>query len=76
VIGASGEVLVEGISISVDPKVIPYGTKVYINGKEYLAQDCGGSIIDKRIDVYFENHADALKFGKRYANVEIEVKGG
>lgn len=71
VIGASGEVLEAGKSIAVDPKVIPYGTTVYINGTEYIAQDCGGAIKDKRIDVYFDDHKEARKFGIQYAEIFI-----
>lgn len=71
VIGASGEVLEAGKSIAVDPKVIPYGTTVLINGNEYIAQDCGGAIKKKRIDVYFDNHKDALEFGVQYAEIFI-----
>lgn len=72
VIGASGERLYQGVSIAVDPAVIPYDSKVYIDGKEYIAHDCGGSIKGNRIDIYFDNHQDALDFGVQYANVEVE----
>lgn len=71
VIGASGFILEAGKSIAVDPKVIPYGTTVLINGNEYIAQDCGGAIKKKRIDVYFDNHQDALEFGVQYAEIFI-----
>lgn len=74
VIGASGERLYQGVSIAVDPAVIPYDSKVYIDGKEYIAHDCGGAIKGNRIDVYFDNHEDALGFGVRYANVEVDAK--
>ena len=74
VIGASGERLVQGVSVAVDPTVIPYDSKVYIDGKEYIAHDCGGAIKGNRIDVYFDNHQDALDFGVRYANVEVDAK--
>ena len=72
VIGASGERLYQGVSIAVDPAIIPYDSKVYIDGKEYISNDCGGAIKGNRIDVYFENHEDALDFGVRYANVEVD----
>lgn len=72
VIGAAGEVLKPEYSIAVDPSVIPYGTLVYINGVTYKAQDTGGSITGNRIDVYFNNHAEALKFGVKTAEVYIE----
>lgn len=75
VIGASGEVLEAGISIAVDKKVIPYGSTVLINGQEYIAHDCGGAIKQNRIDVYHDDHKEALKFGVQYAEVFV-LKGG
>lgn len=72
VIGASGERLCQGVSIAVDPTVISYDSKVYIDGKEYIAHDCGGAIKGNRIDMYFENHEDAMRFGVKYATVEVE----
>jgi 3D (Asp-Asp-Asp) domain-containing protein len=71
VYGASGAVLVEGVSIAVDPCVIPYGARVYFSGKEYIAHDCGGAIKGNRIDVYFNDHLKALEFGRQKANVEV-----
>ena len=64
----------QGRTIAVDPDVIPYGTKVYINGEEYIAEDCGGSIKGKRIDIFFNEHQTALDFGVQYAIVEVEAK--
>lgn len=73
VYGAIGEELKEGYSIAVDPKVIPYRTEVVINGNTYKAQDCGGGIKGNEIDVYFENHDDALEFGVQYAEVFLKM---
>ena len=70
--GAIGEELKEGYSIAVDPNVIPYRTEVIIDGHTYKAQDCGGAIKGNRIDVYFDNHNDALEFGVQYAEVFIK----
>lgn len=72
VVGATGERLFPDYSIAVDPKIIPYGTVVEINGHEYKAQDCGGGIKGNRIDVYFSDHQEALKFGKQKADVYIK----
>lgn len=76
-ITATGAKVTEGVTIAVDPNVIPYGTKVVINGNEYTAQDTmAKSIIDKYngriIDIYFNNHTDALNFGRQTAEVFVK----
>lgn len=73
VYGAIGEELKENYSIAVDPDVIPYRSEVIINGKAYKAQDCGGAIKGNRIDVYFEDHDDALEFGVQYKEVFVKM---
>lgn len=70
-VGSIGVPLVQGTSIAVDPKVIPYRSSVYIDGHEYKAHDCGGAIKGNRIDVYFEDHSAALQFGVQYKEVFI-----
>ena len=62
-----------GRTIAVDPKVIPYGARVTINGKAYIAEDTGGDIKGNRIDILFETHQEALEFGIQYADVVVEV---
>ena len=71
-ITSTGTKATQGRTIAVDPKVIGYGSKVKINGKEYIAEDCGGAIKSNHIDVFFNNHQDALDFGVQYANVYIK----
>ena len=73
VYGAIGEELKEGYSIAVDPNVIAYRTEVVIDGRTYKAQDCGGGIKGNEIDVYFEDHNDALEFGVQYKEVFINL---
>lgn len=68
-ITASGTRAVEGRTIAVDPEIIPYGTTVYINGAAYIAEDCGGKIKGNRIDLYFESHSDALRWGVKTCSV-------
>lgn len=70
---ASGTMAKAGRTIAVDPFVIPYGTEVYINGNTYVAEDSGGLIKGNRIDIYFDNHAEALKFGVQYADIYLKA---
>lgn len=65
-------------AIAVDPRVIPYGTRMFIvsDDGEYVyglatAEDCGGSIVDNRIDLYFDTNAECFQFGKRDCTVYI-----
>lgn len=68
---ASGERAKSNYTIAVDPNTIPYGTEVIINGHTYKAQDCGGAVKGKHIDIYFDNHQDALNFGRQESYVYL-----
>ncbi len=58
--------------IAVDPRVIPLGTRVYVDGYGYaLAADTGSAIKGNRIDVCFDTHDQALRWGMR--NLKIYV---
>lgn len=61
-------------TIAVDPKVIPYGTVVLINGQSYIAEDCGGAIKGNKIDIFFDTHTEASNFGVQYAEVYLVVE--
>lgn len=72
-ITATGTKATEGRTIAVDPRVIPYGTEVIIDGHTYIAEDCGGAVKGKAIDIYFDSHEEALNFGRRSVDVKIKV---
>lgn len=58
--------------IAVDPKVIPLGTKVYVEGYgEAVAGDTGGSIKGNKIDVYMKTTQQARNWGVRTVKVTI-----
>lgn len=61
--------MVEGQTIAVDPRVIPYGTKVIIGGHIFTAEDCDGAIQGNHIDIYVNNHAEAAALGVTNADV-------
>ncbi len=69
---ASGTTPTAGRTIATDPSVIPLGSKVLIDGKEYVAEDTGGAIGGKRVDIFFSSHSEALQFGRR--PVEVSIK--
>ena len=68
-ITASGVKAVQGVTIAADTKVLPFNTKVIIDGHEYIVQDRGGAIKGNRIDVYFDSHQKALDFGVQYKEI-------
>ena len=69
---ASGTTPTAGRTIATDPSVIPLGSKVLIDGKEYIAEDTGGAIGGKRVDIFFSSHSAALQFGRRSVQVSIK----
>lgn len=71
---ASGVMPKENRTIAVDTKVIPFGTKIVINGKTYVAEDTGSSIKGNKIDIYMSSHSKALQWGVQYAEVFKVVK--
>lgn len=63
---SSGTKVQEGRTIAVDPKVIPMGWWVYIEGFGFRrAEDTGGAVKGKKIDIYFDSDSYAQKFGTK-----------
>ena len=59
-------------TIAVDPKVIPFGTKLYIPGYGYgVAADTGGAIKGNKIDLCYETRAEALNWGIKNITVYV-----
>lgn len=72
---STGMPLVYGV-IAVDPRVIPYGTKMYIESVDgqfiygyAIAGDCGGAIKGKKVDLFFPNRSTCYQFGRRDVNI-------
>jgi 3D (Asp-Asp-Asp) domain-containing protein len=58
--------------VAVDPRVIPLGTRVYVEGYgAAIAADTGGAIKGNRIDVCFPTRREALNWGRRTVTVVI-----
>lgn len=59
-------------TIAVDPKVIPYGTKLFVQGYGFaIAADTGTAIKGNKIDVYFNTYRQACDWGAKYVKVYI-----
>ncbi|MDA2140122.1 cell wall-binding protein EntA [Bacillus cereus group sp. Bc256] len=58
--------------IAVDPKVIPLGSKVWVEGYgEAIAGDTGGAIKGNRIDILLGSDSAAQKWGRKTVKVKI-----
>lgn len=69
---ASGAIAQEGVTIAADWDVYPPGTVLQVEGLgEYIVQDRGGAIKGLKIDVYFEDHDDALQFGHQEVRIKV-----
>lgn len=62
----------QGVTVSADTSILPFGTVVEIDGNEYIVQDRGGSVKGKHIDIYFDSHEEAKEFGVQYAEVFLK----
>jgi 3D (Asp-Asp-Asp) domain-containing protein len=72
---ATGTIPQEGRTVAADPKLIPYGTELIINGKDgYIVEDCGGAIKGHRIDIFMNSRNNALQFGRQ--TVRVQIKDG
>jgi len=59
-------------TVAVDPRVIPLGTRLYIDGYGFArAMDIGGAVKGNRVDLFFATKAEALKWGRRSVQVFV-----
>ncbi len=66
---STGTIAAANHTISVDPRVIPYGSRIMIGGVVYTAEDCGGGVKGNHIDIFFNTHGETRAYGSR--NVEV-----
>jgi 3D (Asp-Asp-Asp) domain-containing protein len=72
---ASGAPTKVGTTIAVDRNMIPLGTTVYIQGVGFrVAQDTGGAVKGKHIDILVKGHQEALSQKVLGGGVWILVK--
>lgn len=58
--------------VAVDPRVIPLGTWLYVEGYgEALAADVGGAIKGNKIDLYYESETVVNRYGRKTIKVYV-----
>lgn len=59
--------------VAVDPRVIPLGSRLMIDGFEevFIAADTGGGVKGNWVDIWFPTYADAMRFGVQSRRVTV-----
>jgi len=59
--------------VAVDPRVIPLGSRIMIEGFDnvFTAEDTGGAVRGNHVDIYFPDRAEAIRFGIQHRTVTI-----
>jgi 3D (Asp-Asp-Asp) domain-containing protein len=62
-------------AIAADPRILPIGTVVAIDGMgTFVVKDTGGAIKGNKIDIWMPNRSNAIKFGRRNVILKIISK--
>lgn len=74
-ITATGTTVRRG-TVAVDPRYIPYGTRMFITSSDgsyvygiAVAEDCGGAIKGDRMDLYMPTYEECREFGRRVCTI-------
>ena len=70
---ASGTRPKQNRTIAVDKNLIKLGTKVKIGDEMYVAEDTGGAIKGKKIDIYYSSHNKAKAHGVQYKKIKVYI---
>lgn len=72
---ATGTLVRRGV-IAVDPDFLPLGSLVFIPGYgNAAAEDVGGGVRGNLIDIAFDTHEEALRFGRRSLTIYVLRRG-
>lgn len=74
---STGAVPKQGVTVAVNPRIIPYGKKLSIRSTDGrviwsgVSQDTGGALLSGSavVDIYMDSKADCIRFGRRKVNV-------
>ncbi len=56
-------------TISADISLFPIGTQLIIDDVTYTVEDIGSAVVGHHIDIYYDNHEDALSHGRQTQEV-------
>ena len=69
---ATGTLPTVGRTVAVDPRVIPFGTRIHIEGIGVrIAEDAGKGIKGKKLDLYLPSVQSCTRFGARSRRVYV-----
>lgn len=69
---ASGAIAEEGVTVAADWNVLPAGTEIEIQGiGTRVVQDTGSALVGNKIDLFFNDHNEAQKFGIQKILVQV-----
>lgn len=71
--GAAGTPLIANTSVAIDNTLFKFGTTfVDEAGHTYIAADTGSGVTGYHIDIYMEDHNEALQFGRQTILLKVE----
>lgn len=77
---STGAIPVQGVTIAVNPRIIPYGKKITVRSLDGsfeckgIAQDTGGALRSGSavVDIYMNSEAECIKFGRKKVKVYFD----
>lgn len=52
-------------TVAADPSVIPLGTRIVIDDVVYTVEDTGKAVEGMRLDIFFDSHEEAVRYGRK-----------
>ena len=59
-------------TVAADPSVIPLGTRMVIDDVVYTVEDTGKAVEGMRLDIFFDSHEEAVRYGRKEKYVYLE----
>lgn len=60
-----------GRTVAVDTDVINLGSRLLIDGEEYVAEDTGGRVVGDHVDIFVDTHDETIEGGTGHCDVKI-----